>query len=468
MKETELEYVKNINNKSNSYLYKKIKAIINFFVQKKNESSNQHVDKKYEHMSSELIKDFNLSIKFKNIIQITQFLEAGYIPTSHQKKLIEAISKDFVYSDKILSEDEIRNNLYIQRKFNTFVEFKDINTILQFLESGYIPTKGQKTKLNEIIYNLGRELFFDYSTLIQSEVETKLQNLNKFLDFKFEIPISYLIDFLSNKKGDILNDINSIKIRNIPLIEDGISLYPNITKSLSKIIYREDFYLIIFKEKMSEINNKLHQMEDRYLSRTLSRNKLEEICNYIINNKHILFTNISFEEFYQTFEPFKNKNNSSLNNVYAIGMTFYQEDVNKLIHKVKSHYSKEYIDLLVQKEVKEQISLNVLPKDIDSILKDLTSNYKEIMDNSNNILNTTEAKVIFERKVPKIIKEYLCLDEEKRFNFFNIDGKNSHELTLDSLHQINNLFKDFLNNTIQDKVDNISAINRSTHMMNKK
>lgn len=471
MKETELDYNEPTKNKNSSYLYNRIKAIIDFFTKQNDNFINRNYDSKKESVPTipnpTFRNELNSFIHKKDITKITQLLEAGYTPTQFQKKLLESISKEFIYSDKILTDNEVKNNLELQTKFNAFVEFKDTNTILQFLESGYIPTKEQQRKLNEITNNLGRELFFDYSTLAQSEVEVKLQTLNKFLNFKFKIPESYLIDFVSNKKENIQNDINSIRIRNIPLMENGISLYPNITQSLSQLLHSEDFYLTLFKSKVNNISRYLHQMEDRFHNRSRSREYLKEHCEYIINNKHIFFTNISFDDFFTCFETLNNHNNSEINNLYAVGMSFYQADVNKLMNKVKSHYSTEYIDVLVKNEAKEQLNLNVLPKDIDSLLKELISNYNEIMDNSNNILNTAEAKVTFESKIPKIIKQYLYLDDDNRYNFYNINGKNAHELTLDSLHQINNLFKGFLNDITENTVNNISALNRATHSLKK-
>lgn len=471
MKETELDYNEPTKNKNNSYLYKRIKAIIDFFIKQNDNFININYDSKKESVPTipnpAFRNELNLFIHKKDITKITQLLEAGYTPTKFQKKLLDSISKDFIYPEKTLTDNEVKNNLELQTKFNTFVEFEDNNTILQFLESGYTPTKEQQRKLNEITYDLGQQLFFDYATLTQSEVEIKLQTLNKFLNFKFKIPESYLIDFLSNKNRDIINDINSIRIRNVPLMENGISLYPNITQNLSNFIHREDFYITLFKHKLDNINQYLHRIDDGFHNRSRSREHLKEHCEYIINNKHIFFTNISFDDFFACFEKLNNKSNSEVNNLYAVGMSFYQEDVNKLMNKVKSHFSSEYIDVLVQNEVKEQLNLNVLPKDIDNLLKELISNYKEIMDKSNNILNTAEAKVTFESKIPKIIKQYLYLDDDNRYNFYNINGKNAHELTLDSLQQINNLFKGFLNDITENTVNNISALNRATHSLKK-
>lgn len=398
---------------------------------------------------------------------------------------------------------------------SVFISMKDYSNILKMLENGYILSETNKNKIqhfiNQTIYKFINEVddHAYYSSYKFSDLITSIELVNNLLKYDFIVEDYVWMNKLTTnmeKPIDIYNDRKSIlnifywydntnkfetsstkKLikRNLDSKQEQMNNYlmNNSTKLNNILVHLEKFllsqpaneyYFNIFKNHVLDINKRLSVQK-------YTRNKIqskiyldEDQRNLLINkstiyiNKHdnFFFKNIEFSKFMELFQEI---NNSSvyMKNIYDLGIKYYNENIDAFAKGLSKTYSPQYLKNLTIQKIESDITEmknKILPEDINTLLTSITLSYNKIKslvekDDQVMLLETTN---LFEKQLPDIIKFYLKLDEDKRYSLFNSQGRNAHELTLDSLNVIKDSYQEKLEVLEQRNISNLSALNKYT------
>ena len=334
---------------------------------------------KYNNKYKNMLCDANYSNY--NIEANNQYFKKNYKTKENLNNKIQILSnnnKNLLKKNKILNE-----KLILKEKEITYLKNisknNNMNTKIIFQEKN-MDYHNDSSKIKNI-YKLIEE-----KDLLNNKLNERIKKLNEEISsMKNNNKINLA---LINQKSSKINEMNVIINK---LKEEINKLKKQNEEQNSKIILLEND-LIINKKEMISKNDKINNLNDKYIGLLSERNKINQLINELNKNKDLIEKEKQNEiiNFKKIIEELEIKNNT-INNE-NINLIKNSEEQNKEINKLE-----ELINLLNEKIKKNNINGNTINNNIieDDIINNNINNSSE----NKNSLNSLDSIKILENNI---------------------------------------------------------------------
>lgn len=335
-------------------------------------------------------------------------------------------------------------------RFNELLANMNLQALCQMMQKGYAPDSRQEKNFNKKINHV--LIKYQESSNGEAIIDSCIKSGLKLTHEEVADAILHWTEYLYD-----------IKKSDFP---------PMLKKEVEKIMDEPGFSQLIFKKLQEDIFTN-YGTRRRYEDRIANRS--QEMLPVFENYTEQVLKEVSYKE----FNDFYNKMNTMSHHypVYdRVKIAFneimqkrYEKEMNEELDGYASPIAERLLSDTVRVSTKK-MTLGQLDEETLGIVHSIEHYYGKIKQNHDenqdkrvlDPLQASQLEILFEKRIPEILEKYLSMNEEYRLTLTNNQGKNAKELMIESLNEIQNKFEQALKSINEEKLGQLSALNRYT------